>query len=425
MLAVEGLSATWDLGKALVSEWITKATEPENRRQIPFGQPGEYLVRCLANPFEGKNLDTGQRSQRATSIAAFPVRVMDMDERAIQVNSAERLKLKRDQEELEKRRAELEQSKGDEGKRQQVEDLERTVADEQKSYVMSTPEKLGSDLETMKHEKKALEKMVENRKLSEKNRAAKPPIMGPEDLDGLQGDELYWGTFTLKKAGMFASWQWEMRIDDLKKSIKEQDERTDKAVDYSKELVGDTQLRPRVTFASEENGAIVQMSMMLGRAKGTSDLHPYWILMDVTTSETAGEYKGKSSTQGAAGDELAINDAFQDFADKAAYGRGTIAIEIPGLPPSLAKIKVPQTMLMKPGSWERWKHRLDNIVEIASLVAPIAGEGTLLGDAATAVSVYGGAASAAYSLVRPRLTRPTSRRHADARRNHGRARTRS
>ena len=370
VMAVEGLSATWDLGKALVSEWIAKVTEPENRRQIPFGQPGEYLVRCLANPFEGKNFETGERSQRATSIAAFPVRVLDMDERAIQVNSAERLKIQHDQEELLKRKADLEKSPGDEAKKGEVEDLEQRVTAEQKSYAMSTPDKLASDLATMKNEKRALEKMVANRALSDKNKAKNPPVMGPEDLDGLHGEDLSVGIYTLKKAGMYASWQWEMRIDDLKKAIKEQEERSDKAEDYSGDLVRDTQLRPRVTFASEENGAIVQMSMMLGRAKGTTDLHPYWILMDVTSSDTAGQYKGKSSTQGAAGDELAINDAFQDFADKAAYGRGTIAIEIPGLPPSLAGIKVPQTMLMKPGPWERWKHRLDNIVEIASIVAP-------------------------------------------------------
>ena len=397
VMAVEGLSATWDIGKALISEWITKATEPENRRQIPFGRPGEYLVRCLANPFEGKNLDTGQRSQRATSIAAFPIRVMDMDERALQVNSADRLKIEHDQVELLKKQAELEKSPGDEAKKQEVEDLEQKLASEQKSYEMSTPDKLASDLETMKREKSALEKMVANRASSEKI-AQESPVMGPEDFDGLHGDELSVAIYTEKKAGLYASWQWEMRIDDLKKSIKEQESRSDKAADYSKELVHDSELRPRVTFASEENGAIVQMSMILGRAKGTTDLHPYWMLMDVTTGETAGEYKGKSSTPGVAGDELAINDAFQDFADKATYGRGTIAIELPGLPPSLAQIKVPRTMLMKPGSFERWKHRLDNIVEIASLVAPIAGEGTLLGDAAKAASIYGGAASAAYSL---------------------------
>src|SRR3712207_7981384 len=46
-LSLIAVDMAWSIGKALISAWVTKMTEPENRREIAFGQPGEFLIRCL------------------------------------------------------------------------------------------------------------------------------------------------------------------------------------------------------------------------------------------------------------------------------------------------------------------------------------------------------------------------------------------
>src|SRR4030095_2240536 len=79
------LDAAWSIGKALVSAWVNSMTEPENRREIAFGEAGEFLVRCLANPQPDKDKPYDKQTRRATSIAVFPVRVVNVNARALEV----------------------------------------------------------------------------------------------------------------------------------------------------------------------------------------------------------------------------------------------------------------------------------------------------------------------------------------------------
>ena len=58
----------------------------------------------------------------------------------------------------------------------------------------------------------------------------------------------------------------------------------------------------------------MKMDMILGRAKGSSEMLPKWTLADVTTESTARSYEGASwvpSTAG--GDAEAVKKAFEAF----------------------------------------------------------------------------------------------------------------
>jgi hypothetical protein len=194
--------------------------------------------------------------------------------------------------------------------------------------------------------------------------------------------------------GLSRRWQWENRLEDLKKAKTSVAKQAAKAHDWAKELRVGSQFSPKVTLISEENGAVIKMDMILGETDDSKPEKPSWALSDVTTAKTQEQYRGRSDQAGAAGHREAIKAAFQKFADDANYGRGTIAVELPEIPATEGVRPVPDTMLMKPGSAKRWQQRLQNLVEIASLVAPFVKGGSML---ATAAGI-GGAVDAAIKI---------------------------
>ncbi|HEX5013959.1 MAG TPA: hypothetical protein VFV72_07330 [Candidatus Limnocylindrales bacterium] len=379
MLAVQGISATWDIAKAVVGAWLAKVTSPENRRAIKFDKPGEYVVRCLVNPIE-RAPEPGKPppGRRGTSIAAFPVRVIDIDQRATEVNREEQSTIEALKRALEIAQKAYEAAPDDPGKKVAVDMLASRLASKQAASARTTSETFAEDLAQLEREMTAV------RMLLLLNGNTKP----------LSGQVLADAIRVQKEMGLYASWQLENRLEDLEKARKAKDERLKLARKWDKERLSTKEVRPRVTLVSEENGAVVRMAMMLGQSMGSDDYRPKWSLLDVTSEKTQREYEGEATMSGAEGHNEAIRKAFEQFAEKAEYGRGTLAIDIPELGETVGKPKVPRTMLMTQGAFGRWQKRLQNLVEIAGLVAPFVEGGAALATFAT----IGGAVDAGYKL---------------------------
>ena len=378
-LAIEGISATWDIAKSVVSAFIEKMTEPENRQTIHLKDPGEYVIRCLANPLPNKDKPEDERTIRATSVAAFPVRVLEIDTRAKEVSRSEDTEVERLSKALEKAQAALTQAPGDAGKQATVDLLAADLASKRTKAGQTTSQRLADDLDGLINESVALQHLM----------------VFKGDTSTLHGAFLAAALQIKNGEGLRQPWEFELRLEDVNKSIKAKQEQLDQAKSWSgKELAkGADEVRPRVTFVSEENGAVVRMSMILGQSPGSTDENPKWALLDVTSPKTQRKYHGESDTPGYKGHSEAIEKAFNEFAEKAEYGRGTIATGLPSMNATRGTPSVPDTLPMRPGPFDRWRNRLKNIVEMASLVAPFM-EGGVLAEVAAA----GGAADSAYKL---------------------------
>ena len=365
------LDAAWSIGKALVSAWVNSMTEPENRREIAFGEAGEFLVRCLANPQPDKDKPYDKQTRRATSIAVFPVRVVNVNARALEVTRQDTTQLHQSRALLVEMEKKLQDDPTNESLQVAVRMLKRELGLLEAKYNYSTVEKVTQELADYDKQIAVLEKL-------------KDPKSGLQPAD-LPGDEKDIG-FRLKEdiqkrfnrdSRAFVAWyDYEYHLHDVKEARKKKAEQKELTEKKAATVQAGSALRPRVTFVSEENGALVKMDMILGRAKGSTEDKPNWTLADVTSEDTSRSYDGTSTKPGTEGDVEAVKNAFQEFCDKAEYGRGTIAIEIPGhenLVPSGT------TMIMKPGRSARWRGRLKSLVEIAGLVAPYVKGGQLIG----------------------------------------------
>lgn len=379
-LAAIGVSAVWNIGKALIGGWVQKVTEPENRREIEFGQPGEYLIRCIANPVPDKDKPYDKQTRRASSIAVFPVRVVDVNSRAREVTHEDMSQLDQARQLLAAAQKDLAADPKNESLQIAVQMAQRMVGLQQTANNYSTVEKIGQELEDYDVQITVLEK------LSKIKKELGPQGAVPEtSLKALTGNELVVGLDLKRDISLrfkrgpngYVDWfDYEFHLHDVKEARKKKAEQKEVAEKKEGEVAPGTALRPRVTFVSEENGALVRMDMILGQAKTSKSEKPSWVLADVTTTTTARSYSGESSKAGAPGEVEAITKTFEAFAEKAEYGRGTISIEIPGRPDL---INPGMTMLMQPGAKERWIKRLRDLIEIAGLVAPYAKGGAMLG----------------------------------------------
>ena len=363
------LDAAWNIGKALVDAFVAKMTEPENRQEIGFAKPGEFLIRCLANPQPDTSKPNEKQTRRATSIAVFPVRVVDVNQRALEVTRQDEKQLKQSRYLLVEMEKKLAADPKNESLATAVRVAKRELGLLQAQYDYSTVEKVGAELADYDKRIPVLEQLALGRELD--------TLRGDDLVIGMQLREEVQKRFA-KDARAYVPWyEYQYHLHDVKEARKKKAQQKQLVDKKAGTVEPGTALRPRVTFVSEENGALVRMDMILGRAKGSSEAQPKWTLADVTTENTALSYDGAPATvPGLAGDAVAVRSAFQAFCDKAEYGRGTIAIEIPG---HEALISSGTTMLMKPGEGERWRARLKSLVEIAGLVAPYVKGGQLIG----------------------------------------------
>jgi hypothetical protein len=368
-LAVIGLDMGWNIGKALIGAWVDKMTEPENRREIKFGDTGDYVVRCLANPQADESKPYDKQTRRATSIAVFPVRVVDVNSRAREVTREDKAQLDQAKALLDATKKELDKNPDDLALQKAFQMAQYQVGLQEASYNWGTVEKLGHELEDYDKQITVLE-YLSDPKHSIDN------VTGPLHDVALELKRDISLRFKRGPNGFVAWYDYQYHLHDVKEARKKKAEQKETAQKKSESIAGDSQLRPRVTFVSEENGAIVRMDMILGREKGSKPTKPSWVLADVTSPDTARSYDGSSEKPGAEGDAEAVTKAFEAFAEKAEYGHGTISIEIPG---RHDLIHEGRTMLMKPGRVDRWKGRLRSLIEIAGIVAPYVKGGALLG----------------------------------------------
>ncbi len=294
-LSIIAVDMAWNIGKALISAWVSKMTEPENRREIAFGHPGEFLIRCLANPHPDKDKPYERQTRRATSIAVFPVRVVDVTSRAQEVNREDKSQLERAQMLVADLQKKLAADPTNEGLQNALEIAQLMLSNQQASYGWSTLQKVGHELESYDKQIAVLEKL-------------KYPKSSIADLKGeertIAGDLKEEISKRLKRGpnGFVAWYDYEFHLHDVKEARKKKAEQKKITEKKAETVSPGTALRPRVTFVSEENGALVRMEMILGRAKGSSSQKPKWVLADVTTPDTARSYEGSASKAGAEGD---------------------------------------------------------------------------------------------------------------------------
>ncbi len=131
------------------------------------------------------------------------------------------------------------------------------------------------------------------------------------------------------------------------------------------ELKGE--VRPRVALASEENGQVTPVLMMLGQLNESDEAHKQWRLVDITSPGSRDDYTGESYLPGPVGHSVAIRDAFRNFAENNQYGRGTIAIRLPAELQVYA-MSVPALMRSTPGASARMMQRLKDLATVAEIV---------------------------------------------------------
>ena len=158
-LSIIAVDMAWSIGKALISAWVSKMTEPENRREIAFGHPGEFLIRCLANPHPDEDKPYERQTRRATSIAVFPVRVVDVTSRAQEVNREDKSQLEQAQMLVADLQKKLAADPTNEGLQNALEIAQLMLGSQQASYGWSTVEKVGHELGSYDKQIAVLEKL--------------------------------------------------------------------------------------------------------------------------------------------------------------------------------------------------------------------------------------------------------------------------
>lgn len=356
-LGVVGLSTGIRAVGSVISSFISIVTTPANEQSIGFSEPGDYVVRCVATPRAADDAAI----VRASSVAVAVVRVQNINQRAQEANE-ESVK------ELEKLRKEL--AALPEG--QEKEDLAKRIAALEKAEKLNALESTRATLKAL-DEKVAVVERLEEDIAKHVPRVARSPEVRLLDAQ-------------LQLAGIpLAEYKAQ-----LKRQIKSVEVIEASALSFGRHFRG-TNFRPHVVLASEENGLVTQMLMMLGEAKDSDAANGrvHWVLADITSKNTQQVYDGKSSKSGVAGHQEAIRNAFVDFRENAEYGRGTIAIRLPQAVSDYAggAVTIEPRMRAAPGSRARAMGRLRDLAtaaEIAGLV--IAGPAGLAIGAAGAVA---------------------------------------
>src|SRR4029077_18451346 len=193
--------------------------EPENRREIAFGEAGEFLVRCLANPQPDKDKPYDKQTRRATSIAVFPVRVVNVNARALEVTRQDTTQLHQSRALLAEMEKKLQDDPTNESLQVAVRMLKRELGLLEAKYNYSTVEKVTQELADYDKQIAVLEKL-------------KDPKSGLQPAD-LPGDEKDIG-FRLKEdiqkrfnrdSRAFVAWyDYEYHLHDVKEARKKKAE---------------------------------------------------------------------------------------------------------------------------------------------------------------------------------------------------------
>jgi hypothetical protein len=392
-LLVIGVSNVVRMLGSIVGSFIDVLTNPLNARSIGFDDDGDYVVRCVATPQvpDRAKADPAHHVIRASSIAVLPVRVQEIKNRAITaVNLEER--------ELEAKRAGYQAALGDGSSPSKVAALKADLDAATKTMAMGGYETLQAQVSQLEHSIGVAEKLRDH--------------LANRTKDDEWDDEEVMLRLTLLQAKT----PIEDDISQLTKYIAQRRSaleaiggddgsnleyaRTQRARANFVPVGGTAEFRPRISLASEETGQVSDILCMLGQVSREGVTPVQWRLIDITTESTHDYYTGTSNLPGAAGRNAAIRDAFRNFAENADYGRGTLAIRLPGdlINAPGGPVSIDQAMVSRPGPRGRFMNRLKDLAKAAMIAGLVATGGA--GVAIGAIGGVSGAIVAVDSLVK-------------------------
>ena len=379
-LTVIGISNAVRMVGSLISSFVAVVTQPLNERSIGFKDLGEYLIRCVATPQPSDKAleDPDHHVIRASSVAAIPVKVMDINARASESISEE-------DKQLALLEAGLKEAKDDKERKEaslKLEAAKKATAQAGQAAFKSSVGGIREQLATARLLKTHMDAHVKDRDLS--------------------APELYLEiALERRQIGV------EEMIAQLEKQLKtmagEDGEKGEGRGEHEEWVAkqagtfkGGVEYRPRIVLASEETGQVTPVLAMLGEAIKSTDKHPMWRLIDISSPSSRDVYEGESAIEGTAGHSAAIRDAFRDFAESNEYGRGTIAIRLPAqllAEPAYAGATIEPRMRSAKGGKGRFMQRLQDLATVAEVVGLF-----VTGPIGVAVGAVGGVAGAVIAV---------------------------
>ncbi|WP_208729635.1 eCIS core domain-containing protein [Corallococcus exercitus] len=361
-LGVVGLSNVVRFGKASISSYIDLVTTPRSEQGVGWDHEGEFLVRCVASP----QFDDDSPVRRASSVAAVVVKVMDVNQRATQVNDQNLAKLRR----LEALR---DQATGEER-----DGLDAQIAALRRVETASVAE-LGGDARTALDERIAVANQLAADRKGSVARDSRTPASRLLDAQlELQG----------------------IPLEEYQQQLAQQKEQVGQRLQLIGKVgarIPGANFRPAVTLVSEENGQVHELVMMLGEAEGSREGARHYLLADVTAPSPKDRYvfEGRGSQAGTKGHAEAVRKAFVDFRENNGYGRGTLALRLPKALEDAAggPLGLEPRMRSAPGTRGRVMQRLTDLATVAEIAGLF-----LTGPAGLAVGLAGGLAGAVVAV---------------------------
>ena len=392
-LGVIGISNVIRSIGSIVGSFIDVLTQPLNARSIGFDHNGDYIVRCVATPVVSDKAreDPDHHVIRTSSIAVLPIRVSNVNDRAVEGLGRE------DETIAAKEQALAEAKAADEPSESAIENAKAEVDALLAAKARSATDEMTFRIEYLRTQVRLAESI-------ERHRTSPPPAPKPgekpERYPGWSNEEVALAIRLLGMGKLVHVYRKEMH-DALEQMTKSGHESWVKQ-HTTFEPVGEgkkTQFRPRMVLASEVNGQVTDVLVALGQvSKGDSG--PWkWKLVDITSPGSRDEYIGTSSKAGEAGRVEAIRNCFRKFAETSGYGRGTLAIRLPDdLRSAVPTVQVEATMRSAPGGADRGLARLGDLAKAAMVAGMF-----VTGPAGMVIGVVGGVSGAiiaANSLVK-------------------------
>lgn len=347
-LELIGLSNGIRVAGSVISSYLNLLTTPSNEIDIGWGEPGEFIIRCVASPV----YEEDSQVRRASSVAVKAVRVVNIHERATLLVDKELTDLDR------------------------LYDLLDSASSEEERHLLLTQI---SELERIQSQS-AVERASEQLGQVEVQLNALNEIEGRTGTEGLSPSARLLRV-QLELTGITAT--------EMRDHLSEQRRVLSRMRSYGRRQEADMiqSYRPRVVLVSEENGASYQLIMILGESTDSEDGAYHFKLIDLTSPATQDEYEGSSSGEGMSGKNEALRNAFVNFRERNGYGRGTIAIRLPeDMPRGLT---VETTMRSAPGSRDRALRRLQDLATAAEIAGLV-----ISGPVGIGIGLAGGAAGA-------------------------------
>ncbi|HET9059958.1 MAG TPA: DUF4157 domain-containing protein, partial [Acidimicrobiales bacterium] len=382
-LGVIGLSNSVRLLGSVVSGFVDLLTKPLDEESIGFEREGDFLVRCVATPQSTaeQRADPEHHVIRASSVAVMAVRVTSLNKRAAEAVGSEPAKLAADEAAL----REAEKS----GDQRRVEESRATLEADRKASHLSGHELFARTVDAARRAVGTGEKLKND--IAAGNTQAE---WSEEEID-LQVALL------LRRQSLDTYIQLaRAQLEQLTGKGGSHKDWVDEQFAKFQPVGGHSDFRPRVALASEENGRVIELQVMLGELAGSAEGHRRWALVDLSTPGSRDVYVGTSKLPGFEGQQAAVRDCFRSLAEASPYGRGVLAIR---LPPELSDalghaVQVEPAMRSAKGAGERALQRLKDLALVAELAGTVATGG--LGLAIGAIGGVAGAVGSVDSLMR-------------------------